>query len=136
MKITSKNKNNQNKAGNLLQNVILTVTTALNLNTNGPYDFHHLAPLISKYYGCQIHVINGLDGKVVTTVLSEPDVYDDSKYQINLLTLLDNHVILISNLKRFFNQNRRVCFECKKCFSKNHYHNCKSKPMCHFCKSF
>lgn len=135
MKIYSPNKNVQNKAGNLLQSIICKVTADLNLSINGPYSFQDLGPLFSNYYNCQIHVINGLEQTKVS-ILSEPEIYDDTKNQIYLLSTMSNHVILISNLKSFFRKHRKVCFECKQTFSKNHYHVCKSKAMCHFCKSF
>ena len=135
MKIKSKNKNIQNRAGNLLQSLLAQVIQKFNLSTTGPYSFNELAPLLSEHYNCQIHLINGIEQTQVN-VISEPELFNNSKYQIYLLASLGNHVILISNLKTFFNQNRKVCFECKKSFSRNHYHVCKSKPMCHFCKSF
>lgn len=134
-KINSKNKNVQNKAGNLLQSLILQIKTKFNLSLHGPYTFNDLAPILSKHYNCQIHLINGIEQTQVG-LLSEPDTFDDSKHQIYLLSTLSYHVILISNLKTFFSHNRKVCFECKKSFSKNHYHVCKARTMCHNCKSF
>ena len=134
-KINSKNKNVQNKAGNLLQSLILQIKTKFNLSLHGPYTFNDLAPILSKHYNCQIHLINGIEQTQVG-LLSEPETFDDSKHQIYLLSTLSNHVILISNLKTFFSHNRKVCLECKKSFSKNHFHVCKARTMCHNCKSF
>lgn len=135
IKINSKNKNAQNKAGNLLQSLIVQLKSKFNLSLFGPYTFDDLAPVLSHHYNCQIHLINGIEQTQVT-LLSQPEIFDDSKHQIFLLSTLSNHVILISNLKTFFSHNRKVCFECKKSFSKNHFHVCKSRIMCHNCKSF
>ena len=135
MKINNKNKNVQNRAGNLLESIIFEFTTKFNLSPNGPYCFNDLVPLLANHYNCQIHLINGIEQRDVN-ILSYPEIFDSSLHQIYLLETLSNHVILISNLKTFFNQNKKICFECKKCFSRNHFHNCQSKEMCHNCKSF
>ena len=135
LKINNKSKTIQNKAGNLLESIIFDLITKLNLSPTGPYTFDELVPVLSNHYNCQIHVINGIEQRQIN-ILSYPEVFDNSLHQIYLLSTLSNHVILISNLKTFFNQNKKICFECKKSFSKNHYHVCQSKDMCHFCKSF
>ena len=136
IKINSKNKNVQNKAGNLLQSIVLDITTKFNLRLTGPYSFNELTPIFTQYYNCQIQLINGLEQRKVN-LLSYPEQFDDSKHQIYLLSTLSNHVILITNLKSFFRKHRQVCFYCKKSFSKNYRHVCTiNKNMCHFCKSF
>ena len=109
--------------------------TLFNLPLNGPYSFIELAPILSEYFNCQIHLINGIEQTRVN-IISQPENFDNSKHQIYLLQTLSNHVILISNLKRFFHKHRKICFECKKTFSKNHFHVCLARHMCHFCKSF
>ena len=135
IKINSKNKNVQNRAGNLLESVMFELIAKFNFSLNGPYSFNDLVPVLADHYNCQIHLINGLEQREVN-ILSYPEIFDPSLHQIYLLSTLSNHVILVSNLKTFFNLNKKICFECKKCFSKNYFHTCHSKAMCHNCKSF
>jgi len=99
----------------------------------GPYNAYDVCPLLSDFFKCQIHLIEGMQSKNAS-IVSFPSKFDDSLPQIVLFKVENDHVTFVSNLKMFFRHfNKRICFGCFKTFSPRYKHLC-LKYTCFPCR--
>jgi len=121
------------KAGLFMLKEINFLIKKYNLPETGPYNAFEVCPLLSEYFKCQIHIIEGMQTKDAA-ILSFPSQFTDSLPQIVLFKIDNDHVTFISNLKMFFRHfNKRICFGCFKTFSPRYRHVCK-KTICFACR--
>lgn len=125
-------KENQENAGILLNSLIVSLTEEFQWPLDGPYEFHSISKTLSQKWDCQIHLIANCQQKKCL-IYSVPSQFNDAKEQIYLLETSPGHVVLIQNIKTFFNNNRRICFYCKRTFSKSYDHICTVKATCRAC---
>lgn len=129
LKLTDKHgKIQRNIAGAELKKILLEMCKNVNISMNGPHDFSSVLTNLAEYFKCQIHLIQGSEEKRASYE-SFPKEYDDSLPQIFLFNS-DKHVMHICNLKKFFRDNRFICFYCRGSFSSLNGHKCKKN----FCK--
>lgn len=125
-----------NLAKKMLRSKVEEIIDRCHLPTEGPYNVHDVLPKIAEAYNFQVHIICGLHAKV-GSLLSFPPSFDDSKTQIVLEKIGNQHVTLVSNLKMFFRHfNKCICFECSKTFYHKYKHICAKRKTCFACHRF
>jgi len=126
----------RNKSGQLFLEKVKPYLEILNLPQDKKIDLKEVAQPLATHLGVQIHVIMGITG-ARASVLSFPSKFDDSKPQIVLENLRENHVNFVSNIKMFLrNLKTELCFACYKIFCHGSYHRCAKKTQCFSCKRF
>ena len=129
-------KKSKNIAGHYLSQIIREFLKTTTIPESGPHDFNLVAPILSEKLSCQINLIEGIQEKNAV-ITSYPPEYNDALPQIFLVKTLDQHVMLINNLKSFnFAQRKTFCLECKLTFYYNHRHICSKRSVCFPCKRF
>jgi len=123
-----------NRAGKLLFEKLKAISIACGVSSSEQIDLHDSVPKVANHLNCQIHVIQGFAGEKAS-LISYPPEFDDSKPQIVLENLVENHVTVVTNLKKFFRYfNKEICFACLKTFSIGYKHYCKKQKTCFSCK--
>jgi len=103
-----------NSSGLLFLEKIKPFLKLLDFPLNQEMDLIETCQILAHHLGSQIHIIMGLTG-VSASILSFPDKFDDSKPQIVLENLIENHVSLVTNIKMFLRSFETViCFACNK----------------------
>lgn len=134
---SNKSDKQKNEAGKSLLYLINELCSELQINSNGPHNLSEVLPQICLYLNIRVYVIGSMDGET-------PDVecYPDEKHDFEVLRIYlylhsENHVVMIDNLKTFFNENKRkICFSCKRFFSYYwtfNLHDCKNQSNCGRC---
>jgi len=123
----------QNKAGRELKNILNELTAKLNIPLEGPHKYDETLTILADHFKSQIHLITGSQ-ESKAHYQSFPSKYDDRLPQIFLFKVSDSHVVHIQNLKKFFKDNRTICFYCRQTVSSKINHKCRlnSCPKCTF----
>ena len=112
MCFATSSKEAKNEAGKLLFEEVESFCLKENVLMEGPHDPLTVLPKLANYFKIQIHLIQSMDGLRKVPLLSFPDGNDLTRFRVYLY-LQPNHILLIDNLKQFFNHHkRRICFDC------------------------
>ena len=136
--INSTSMTKQNHAGNILLKELKELFQKTKLLENGPYILESTVKTLSKIYGCQFFIFDGLDNSN-KIIFQFPDKYDDTLIPIYLYQPNDsrNHLVFIRHLNSYFKANVKVCFPCKQIFlTYNYKHLCSQKKSCFSCRRF
>ena len=129
--INSTSMTKQNHAGNILLKELKELFQKTKLLENGPYILESTVKTLSKIYGCQFFIFDGLDNSN-KIIFQFPDKYDDTLIPIYLYQPNDsrNHLVFIRHLNSYFKANVKVCFPCKQIFlTYNYKHLCSQKKV-------
>ena len=128
----------RNYALNLLAKELQKLLTVSNLKQTGPYQVQATVEILHGSYKCQFFVFSGCSGKRRLKFMF-PEEYDDSLIPIYLYSSSSEptHLTYISNINSYFRANYRICFGCKKHFSKfDCRHLCPKRQSCFACRRF
>lgn len=134
----SKFENKKKHALNILANELQILFSVTGLKQSGPYNLQATVKILQKCYKCQFFIFTGYSGKRNLNYMY-PSVYDDTLIPIYLFSSFADlsHVIFIKNINSYFRANFRICFVCKKHFSKIDYrHLCPKRQSCFACRRF